>query len=122
MFHTYYGGQGNDILDGGKGSDTLYGGYGNDTYLFGKGYGQDTVNEERTGSRSDKVVFGEGITFEDIELSRDDRDMILGIKGTDDSLRIIDQYSNQYARVEAFEFADGTVKTADDLFNMPLAS
>ena len=40
-----YGNDGDDILDGGTGNDWLYGGNGNDTYIFGKGYGNDTIED-----------------------------------------------------------------------------
>ena len=33
----------NDTLDGGAGMDSLHGGLGDDTYIFGKGYGNDSV-------------------------------------------------------------------------------
>jgi Ca2+-binding RTX toxin-like protein len=39
-----YGGIGNDVLDGGAGNDSLEGGAGNDVFVFGKGYGDDTIN------------------------------------------------------------------------------
>ncbi|MBI2198699.1 MAG: hypothetical protein HYU42_08900, partial [Candidatus Rokubacteria bacterium] len=42
---TLYGGEGDDTLDGGRGDDIMDGGFGNDTYLFGRGSGQDTVND-----------------------------------------------------------------------------
>ena len=38
-----YGGIGDDTLDGGAGSDLLEGGEGNDVYVFGRGYGNDTI-------------------------------------------------------------------------------
>ncbi|CAK0770745.1 hypothetical protein WCLP8_4620002 [uncultured Gammaproteobacteria bacterium] len=33
-----------NILDGGAGNDTLTGNGGNDTFVFGRGYGQDVIN------------------------------------------------------------------------------
>jgi Ca2+-binding RTX toxin-like protein len=38
------GGEGNDVLDGGAGNDFLRGDAGSDVFVFGRGYGQDTVN------------------------------------------------------------------------------
>src|SRR5439155_8872322 len=40
---TLNGGNGDDTLDGGAGNDALTGGAGNDVYVFGFGYGEDTV-------------------------------------------------------------------------------
>ncbi|WP_294474607.1 calcium-binding protein, partial [uncultured Ruminococcus sp.] len=115
-----YGYGGDDTLDGGKGDDTLYGGYGDDTYIFKKGYGNDVIDEDNKGSGSDKVVFGSGITAKDIKVSRDGNDLVLSIRGTNDSLRIVNQYMYKDYRVESFELADGTAVTAEDIFNMSL--
>ncbi len=110
---TIYGYSGNDILDGGAGDDILYGGYDNDTYIFGRGYGHDTINEQNKNSLNDKVRFKDGITADDIEISREGDDMILTVRDTGDSLRIVKQYSSSYYRIETFEFADGTVAEVD---------
>ena len=51
------GNAGNDTLDGGAGNDTLQGGVGNDTYLFGRGYGQDTIADvDSTAGNIDTVL------------------------------------------------------------------
>jgi Ca2+-binding RTX toxin-like protein len=43
---TISGGWGADYLSGDAGNDVLDGGYGSDTYLFGLGFGHDTVTDE----------------------------------------------------------------------------
>src|SRR5262249_21790615 len=45
---TIYGFDGDDVIDGGAGNDYLDGGNGNDTYIFGKGYGADTIHDSGT--------------------------------------------------------------------------
>ncbi|MDE6745749.1 MAG: hypothetical protein K2J72_03815, partial [Oscillospiraceae bacterium] len=115
-----YGYSGNDILIGGKGDDNLYGGVGDDTYIFNLGDGNDIINEQNSRSTNDRIVFGEGISAEDIEVIRSGDDMVLKIKDTEDSLRIVSQYSNGWYWVENFEFADGTVLTVNDLLNTSL--
>ena len=113
----------NDIIYGGKGDDTLYGGSGNDTYIFNLGDGNDTISEENTSSSSDKIIFGEGITIDDIAVSRENDDIIIHVGDNSDSIRINDFYyrawSNDY-RVENFVFADGTEKTSGYLESIPL--
>ena len=117
---TIYGYSGDDVLDGGAGNDTLYGGYGNDTYMFGIGYGNDTINEQNKNSSSDEILFCKGIFADDLLLSCDGNDMVFTISGTTDTLRIVNQYCDSYYRIELFEFADGTKMTSDDWFNTSL--
>lgn len=40
------GNAGDDCIDGGKGNDYLAGGSGSDTYIYKKGYGTDTINDD----------------------------------------------------------------------------
>lgn len=40
------GNAGDDCIDGGKGNDYLSGGSGSDTYIYKKGYGTDTINDD----------------------------------------------------------------------------
>lgn len=82
-----YGGNGNDklyaetgsdVLDGGAGNDYLEGGDHRDTYIFGKGYGHDTIfdynltsDDEYNSSytNSNRVVFTGGIGLDDLDIS-----------------------------------------------------
>lgn len=82
-----YGGNGNDklyahvgadLLDGGAGNDYLEGGEHNDTYIFGKGYGHDTIFDFNFGFDSEAslhrlnanvVKFTGGITLDDLEIT-----------------------------------------------------
>ena len=111
------GGSGDDYLDGGSGNDTLIGRNGNDTYIFGRGYGQDTINELNGNSSNDRVVFADDVSVEDVEFKRSGNDLVISINDTDDSLRIVNQYSDSWYLVENFEFSDGTVITSEDLFS-----
>ena len=105
-----YGDWGNNILNGGAGNDTLMGGAGNDVYLFNLGGGQDTIwDTDTTPGNTDTIRFGAGILPADITFSRSGGDLVLGINGTADQLRIgYWGYNNAY-RIERVEFADGTV-------------
>ena len=82
-----YGGNGNDKLyahvgadqlDGGAGNDYLEGGEHNDTYIFGKGYGHDTIFDFNFGFDSEAslhrlnanvVKFTSDITLDDLEIT-----------------------------------------------------
>ncbi|WP_411878273.1 calcium-binding protein [Polaromonas sp. YR568] len=100
------GGDNDDILQGGAGTDTLEGGSGDDTYIFNLGDGHDTL---RDTAGTDTLVFGGGITPADIVFSRSAYDLVLRLQGTEDLLVIPGWGSDAAARIEKFEFADGTV-------------
>ncbi|MFH0782535.1 MAG: calcium-binding protein [Pseudomonadota bacterium] len=108
------GGIGNDTLSGGSGNDTMIGGIGNDTYLFNLGDGQDwTSDHDRTAGNLDILRFGEGIAASDITFARNGYDLILGIAGTNDQVRVRNwgyvPNKDYNSRIERIEFANGTV-------------
>ena len=108
-----YGDKGNDHLTGGKGDDTLCGGEGNDylsgnegndIYLFGRGYGSDTVEDSDGDNR---VVLDElapnKVTFQ----MKTNGNLVVSVKGSDDAL-IIKKFSSD---LYIFEFANGVTGT-----------
>lgn len=106
-----------DVLDGGAGNDILHGMGGADTYIFGLGYGHDTIDEDNTtvsNHNSDRVLFGPGISVDMLSVSRSGNNMSISIDGTSDVLTILGQYaSSGYQRIEYFEFAGGALLTAE---------
>jgi len=72
---------GDDVLDGGAGNDTLYGDSGNDTYLFGAGYGHDTIVSY--GGGLDSVHLEHGISPGDVTLIRQGSDVVIALGGGD---------------------------------------
>lgn len=99
---------GNDILDGGTGNDLLNGGSGFDTYLFGRGYGNDTiVDYDQSEISNDRISFGRGISADDLELSRSGGDLVIGLKDSDDSLTISQWFDNADYQIEEFLFNNG---------------
>ena len=103
-------GGGNDFIYSGIGNDALKGGRGSDTYIFNLGDGIDVINETNSNSASDTIQFGEGITADDITVSRSDGDMIITIGTDGDSIRIVKQYNDSWYRIEKIVFTDGLVK------------
>lgn len=128
-----YGNSGDDILEGGSGIDTLWGGDGNDTlvagpdggyangeagddlYLYSAGDGDLSIGDS---GGSDTLRFGAGIQVADVQFQKQDSDLSITLA---DGGRIrINYWFNGYDRqVERFEFADGTVVTAEQ-FTPPL--
>jgi len=143
------GGKGNDILDGGAGDDVLttdrtnslitrfYGGVGNDTmtgsvyadhYYFNLGDGQDVIDERDgyyTSTFQDKIYLGEGITPEDVTVTRSGTNLLINIGSNGDQINILSWYgtssiTNSDHRVEELHFADGTIWNVGTLESMGL--
>ncbi|MET1412189.1 calcium-binding protein [Roseibium sp. HPY-6] len=105
-----------DVLDGGLGDDFLQGGNNFDIYRFDAGYGHDTILDRQmnVGSEGmDVVMFGEGLTRDEISFFRDGNSNTLIINTTGgDSLTIQGQFFGSTAlgqeywidRIESFQF------------------
>ncbi|MBZ0093916.1 MAG: hypothetical protein K8H75_00860, partial [Sulfuricella sp.] len=105
-----FGEDGDDILDSGSGDDYLNGGSGNDTYLFGRGYGQDTISEyDTTAGNSDTIRLATDVTPNDVSMGRNASDLFISINGTNDKITVQNWFSDPAYRVERIEFSDGTV-------------
>ncbi len=103
-----YGNDGDDILDGGTGNDYLCGGNGNDTYIFGKGYGNDTI-EDWGGS---SIVTFKDVSSDDVTVSNLwDSTLEMTVNSTGDKLTINGYKWNQGGYT--FEFADGAAGTVN---------
>ncbi len=76
----------------GKGEDWLDGLAGNDIYYFNKGDGTNYITEKSSKNERNIVVFGKGISKNDIIIKRYDyKDVALFIKDTDDKIVIRNQ-------------------------------
>ncbi|MEK1938772.1 MAG: hypothetical protein AAAB16_00235, partial [Pseudomonas sp.] len=98
---------GNDVLDGGTGDDILNGGDGNNTYVFGRGYGHDTitpiVSKEQAWLDRNYVIFREAIDAKDLWFSRSANNLDVSISGTDDKLTVSDWFSDPSKQNLTFE-------------------
>jgi Ca2+-binding RTX toxin-like protein len=107
---------GDDVLSGGIGDDQLYGGEGSDTYQFTVGDGLDSVFDSGSGTDTDTVVFGSGITSNSVSLSAQFGQIIIrvgiGAEGIQ-SGSAFDVFGSQ--TIERFQFADGTEMAYADL-------
>jgi Ca2+-binding RTX toxin-like protein len=127
-----YGGTGDDILNGGAGNDTLaggnvieYNGYfdvpnGNDTYIFGRGYGQDTIIDcDFTPGNIDTLILEPDVIYADVTLRRSYADLILSINDTNDTVTI-NNWFDAKNQVEQIQFAGGTIWDVDTIKQMVL--
>ena len=102
------GGTGNDLLDGKAGNDVLTGGTGNDTYVFGRGYGADTVQEnDATAGNRDTLQFTGGIATDQIWLRKVSNNLEVSLIGTADKMTISNWYLGNQYHVEEFKTSDG---------------
>ena len=113
------GGAGADVLDGGAGRDTLTGGTGNDIYLFGRGYGADTVQENDTMlGNTDVAKFDAGISSSQLWFKKSGNDLDVSIIGTTDKLTVANWYLGSQYHVEQFKTDDGKMLLDSQVQNL----
>jgi Ca2+-binding RTX toxin-like protein len=122
---TIYGFAYEDLLDGGAGNDFLSGGNESDTYIFGHGYGADTVRDNGSILAGDTdIVRFKDAALSDVTLLRNGSsdDLKIAINGTSDVLTVQGQLNILYGffnfipdRIERFEFAGGAVLSWEDV-------
>ncbi|RXZ32784.1 hypothetical protein D9O50_15410 [Oxalobacteraceae bacterium CAVE-383] len=114
--NTLQGGAGNDTLIGGAGNDMLVGDVGDDTYVFNLGDGVDVISDhDATVGNTDNLVFGEGITQQDLKLIRVNDDLQINIKGTSDQIRISNWYLGSEYQIENISTTDGNNLLSTDV-------
>ncbi|WMJ09929.1 calcium-binding protein [Nitrosomonas sp. sh817] len=116
---TLYGETGNDTLDGGYGKDILVGGVGNDSYVFGRGYGKDTIIEDDSAiDTADRVTFLPAINPDQIWFQHIGDNLEVSIIGTHDKLIINDWYLKSNPLIEQFTTANGFTVQHQNIENL----
>lgn len=114
---TFYG----NNITGGEGDDTIYGSIFGDIYNFELGDGKDTITEYNTTSSgdlySDRLIFGHGISVENIQVERSGNDLIAHIGQADDTI-LIKSWNIVGMRIEKFEFEDGQILDSSQFENL----
>ena len=104
-------------LDGRGGSDTLIG-IGDNTFVFGRGYGYDTV---QTGTQLyahtglDKIEFLSDIAPADLVFENHANDLVVRVNGTTDQLTVASYFVSPSGIVDQFVFTDGTMWSSNDI-------
>ena len=110
---SLYGNDGNDTLIGGAGDDYLEGGSGSDTYVFGKGFGQDTIfNYDRSTGRKDIIRFTDGITADMLNFTRSSDDLLIKAKDGSGQVTVQSYFQNDGSgayRIDEIHFDNGKV-------------
>jgi hypothetical protein len=99
---------GDDVLVGGKGSQILQGGSGNDIYVFAKGDGQDTINDNQ-GSNSIRFL---DVKSDEIKLVKSGNDLRF-FYGDSDALTIENHFADTSYQMDNYEFVDVTLIGVD---------
>lgn len=125
--NTLYGGDGEDRLDGGAGADVLYGGNGRDVYIYGRGYGVDTIINQRSDfargdATADIIRLKSGVDEEDVAIFRNGDDLILKLDGgNSDTLQVRnffeDDADSQFS-LRGIIFANGVMWSLDEIKQM----
>ncbi|MCX6075165.1 MAG: Ig-like domain-containing protein, partial [Campylobacterales bacterium] len=119
-------GTGNDTLIGGTENDLLFGGAGDDTYIFDRGFGKDMIYDtvaDGSDGGNDRIVFGEGISADDITVKsfENDNNLYIGLKEdgkTFDELSNVITIKDWYLsnnRIESITFGDAVDMSLLDL-------
>jgi VCBS repeat-containing protein len=122
---TLDGGDGNDLLFGGSGSDRLDGGSGDDAYRIDLGDGLDRIADI---AGHDTVRFGVGLSLDNVALRVTEEGGVCiahvrvlddcGCEQADEGFDFViarDSVGSYVSPIEEFRFADGSIKTFDDL-------
>lgn len=118
-----------DYLDGGAGNDVLRGGSGGDIYVFGRGYGADTIQDRGVYifiEEDDYLHFKPDVKESDLIYARigESGTITVQIGGTNDILTLQDQYTGTYTgpfgvqfidQIEYFVFENGRTVKFDEI-------
>ncbi|GLO15273.1 hypothetical protein PPUJ20028_38580 [Pseudomonas putida] len=102
------GNAGNDILDGGTGNDRLFGGRGNDVYRYGRGYGNDVIDNSGGAASDVDLIQLTNLTSSQIRLTRVGFDLVLSVLATGETLTVSQCFLDADHALEGIVFADGT--------------
>ncbi|MFO1084650.1 MAG: VCBS domain-containing protein [Reyranellaceae bacterium] len=102
---TVIGGAGADFFRGRGGADVLLGGAGGDTYIFAPGDGNDTITD--IGFNETDTLQLVGIVQTDVTLTRSGNDLLVGVNGTGETIRVTDHFLGGARGLEAIQFTGG---------------
>jgi Ca2+-binding RTX toxin-like protein len=110
---TYYGTDGDDLLEGyqsdadtlvaGAGNDRLVGGAGSDTYLFEGDFAADTIFNHDTQLDTTDVARFADASADDLWLSRDGDNLLITMVGTDNRVTVNNWYRGADYQLDSIE-------------------
>ncbi len=126
------GGAGDDVLNangnfytthiGGAGNDSITGSFYADTYQFNRGDGSDTINDNgpHSGavSYNDRLIFGDGITDQELWFSRSGNDLHVQVLGDGGKVQVAGWYSGVNQHIEELQLFDGQKLLSSNVDNL----
>ena len=124
-----FGEGGDDVIDAGTGNDFISTGYGADVVHYNLGDGLDTFEAFDVYVVEDRIVFGEGITIDDLSfntqatgnvITTTDNSLLLNIGDTGEGINFIHWFNQQAQSFETaltLEFSDGSEVTLQALLD-----
>ena len=102
---TLIGNGGRDYFAGGQGNDGIFGGTGDDTYYYAIGDHADNLTDR--GGTNDQLVFGPGITFNQLTVTQEPAGMLIVVRTAprQDSVFILSDGTEDNA-IESYFIAD----------------
>ena len=92
---------------GTSGDDVLQGTSGGDVYVAHVDRGHDRIEDDY--GDEDRLIFGEELTIDDLEVGHVGDDLVIGFGAAGGSITIADDARDDRYQIEDYEFADGTV-------------
>ncbi|MCV6609154.1 MAG: hypothetical protein OIF55_00115, partial [Amphritea sp.] len=91
---------------------------GNDVYHWGKGEGNDVINDydyydSQNADHKDKLKMGADIDTDNLWFTRSGNSLKVQLIGSQDSVTVQNWYSGNAYKVESIETADATISSAD---------
>ncbi|MEL7408803.1 MAG: calcium-binding protein, partial [Cyanobacteria bacterium J06558_2] len=109
---------GDDTIEGGLGNDTIEGGDGSDTYIYESGAGIDLIVD--SAGESDTIMFGSGITLDNLSLDFDNNDLKVSFNDSPDDQLIIRDYLAAVDTIENISIAGQTL-TVQEVIDLTTA-
>jgi Ca2+-binding RTX toxin-like protein len=107
-------GNGDDVLYAGAGSDKLRGGQGNDRFIFANGFGHDEISD--FGGELDRIEFTGDFSSDKVSFEKQGYNLIVRFTDSTDVLTVNSFFLTNISSIEEFEFADGTIWSADEVW------
>jgi Ca2+-binding RTX toxin-like protein len=118
---TLVRGSGADLIDGLGGNDVVSGGGGGDTFVFNPGYGHLEIIEAETGTATNVLRLGAGISESDVKVSENASfGLVLADGVTGDQITLDYAVALPAYGVQQVQFADGTTWTSAQLLQMAM--